>query len=474
MPLIDQIQKDMVAAMKAREEQRLSTLRMVKTALKNKEIDKMAPLDDKESQQVLSTLIKQRRDSVVQFTKGGRQEMADKEAAEIKLIETYLPKAAGEEEIVAGVRAAIAEMTPAPAMKDIGTVMKAAMARFAAAGMRVDGKVVSEAVKKELMGKWGSLSPLPLPIHFPLADPALFRNFLQRGFFVGLFCDHDFADPLSNAHGLRCGRSCPLYGFRDQQRDFAFDLSSRFQLIQNFFGPPAEEFFVKLGHLAGDDHVAVAPQNFDHIRQRFQQPVRSFVEYLRSRRVFLALEQLPALSRFGREETAEAERIGGQAACDQRRQEGRRAGNWDDRYVMPDGQRDQAESGVGDAGHARVGDQSDLGSAFEVDDEFGGFGHLVVLVIADGARLDAVMAEEFQGLARVFAGDQVNFLEHAQGAQCDVLEVADGCSNEIERRASYCCALFGAVTILLLFAHEASLARKPSPRRHRGTEEPTE
>jgi uncharacterized protein YqeY len=153
MPLIDQIQKDLVAAMKAREEQRLSTLRMVKTALKNKEIEKMAPLDYKESQQVLSTLIKQRKDSVEQFTKGGRQEMADKEAAEIKLIETYLPKAAGEEEIAAGVRAAIAEMTPPPAMKDMGTVMKAAMGRFAAAGMRVDGKVVSEAVKKELAGK---------------------------------------------------------------------------------------------------------------------------------------------------------------------------------------------------------------------------------------------------------------------------------------------------------------------------------
>ena len=153
MPLIDQIQKDIVSAMKAREEQRLSTLRMVKTALKNREIEKMAPLDDKESQQVLSTLIKQRKDSVEQFTKGGRQEMADKEAAEIKLIETYLPKAAGEDEIGAGVRAAIAEMTPAPAMKDMGSVMKAAMARFAAAGMRVDGKVVSEAVKKELAGK---------------------------------------------------------------------------------------------------------------------------------------------------------------------------------------------------------------------------------------------------------------------------------------------------------------------------------
>jgi uncharacterized protein YqeY len=153
MSLIEQIQKDIVAAMKAREEQRLSCLRMVKTALMNRKIEKMAELDDKESQQVLSTLIKQRKDSVEQFTKGGRQEMADKEAAEIKLIETYLPKAAGEEEIIAGVKAAIAEMTPAPTMKEMGTVMKNAMARFAAAGMRVDGKVVSETVKKELAGK---------------------------------------------------------------------------------------------------------------------------------------------------------------------------------------------------------------------------------------------------------------------------------------------------------------------------------
>ena len=152
MPLIDQIQKDIVTAMKAREEHRLSTLRMVKTALKNREVDKMAPLDDKESQQVLSTLIKQRKDSVEQFTKGGRQEMADKEAAEIVLIESYLPKAAGEAEVVAGVKAVIAEMG-APTMKDMGTVMKNAMARFSAAGMRVDGKLVSDAVKRELAGK---------------------------------------------------------------------------------------------------------------------------------------------------------------------------------------------------------------------------------------------------------------------------------------------------------------------------------
>jgi len=149
MSMIEQIQKDITAAMKAREEQRLSTLRMVKTALKNREIDKMAPLDDKEAQQVLSTLIKQRKESVEQFTKGGRQEMADNEAAEIKIIETYMPKAAGEDEIAAGVKAVIAEMG-SPTMKDMGAVMKNVMARFNGAGLRVDGKVVSDAVKREL------------------------------------------------------------------------------------------------------------------------------------------------------------------------------------------------------------------------------------------------------------------------------------------------------------------------------------
>jgi uncharacterized protein YqeY len=152
MSMIEQIQKDITDAMKARDEQRLSTLRMVKSALKLKEVEKMSSLDDKESQQILTTLIKQRKESIEQFTKGGRQEMADKEAAEIKLIEAYLPKAAGEAEIVAGVKATIAEMG-SPTMKDMGTVMKNAMARFAAAGTRVDGKVVSETVKKELAGK---------------------------------------------------------------------------------------------------------------------------------------------------------------------------------------------------------------------------------------------------------------------------------------------------------------------------------
>jgi uncharacterized protein len=152
MSLIEQIQRDITGAMKARDQQRLSTLRMVKAALKNREIEKMAPLDDKESQQVLSTLIKQRKDSVEQFLKGGRKELAEKEAAEITLIETYLPKAATEEQMVAGVRAVIAEMN-SPTMKDMGAVMKNVMARFAGAGVRVDGKQVSETVKRELTPK---------------------------------------------------------------------------------------------------------------------------------------------------------------------------------------------------------------------------------------------------------------------------------------------------------------------------------
>lgn len=157
MSLVEQIQKDIVTAMKAREEKRLSTLRMVKTALKNREIEKRtagcAVLDDKEAQQILATLIKQRKESVDAFTKGNRPEMAAHEQAEIVLIESYLPKAAGEAEIVEGVRAAIAEMKAAGAaltMKDMGNVMKAAMAKFAASDVRVDGKVVSDTVKKEL------------------------------------------------------------------------------------------------------------------------------------------------------------------------------------------------------------------------------------------------------------------------------------------------------------------------------------
>jgi uncharacterized protein len=149
MSMIEQIQQDITAAMRARDERRLSTLRMMKSALKNKEIDKRAALDEKESLQVLSTMIKQRKESIEQFTKGNRPELAEKEAGEIALIESYMPKAAGEEEMRAMVRATIQEMG-APTMKDMGTVMKAAMAKFQAAGTRVDGKTVSEMVKQEL------------------------------------------------------------------------------------------------------------------------------------------------------------------------------------------------------------------------------------------------------------------------------------------------------------------------------------
>lgn len=151
MTISEQIQKDMVEAMRSRDELRLSTLRMVKAAIKLKEVDKRAPLDDKETQQILATLIKQRRDSIEQFTKGGRKELADKEAEEIKMIEHYLPKAMGEEQIAEAVKATIAEMG-SPTMKDMGTVMKNVMAKLQATGARVEGKTVSELVKKGLSG----------------------------------------------------------------------------------------------------------------------------------------------------------------------------------------------------------------------------------------------------------------------------------------------------------------------------------
>ena len=151
MTISEQIQKDMVDAMRSRDELRLSTLRMVKAAIKLKEVDKRAVLDDKETQEILSTLIKQRRDSIEQFTKGGRQELADKEADEIKIIEHYLPKAMGEEQIAEAVKATIAEMG-SPTMKDMGTVMKNVMAKLQATGARVEGKTVSELVKKSLSG----------------------------------------------------------------------------------------------------------------------------------------------------------------------------------------------------------------------------------------------------------------------------------------------------------------------------------
>lgn len=153
MTIGEKIQADIVAAMKAREEHRLTTLRMVKSALKNKEIDKRSPLTEPEEAQTLTTLIKQRKDSAEQFTKGNRPELAEKELTEIKMIEAYLPKAVGEEEIrsvVTGVIAGIAAGGTKPGPKDMGTVMKAVQQKIAADGLRADGRLVSEIVKAEL------------------------------------------------------------------------------------------------------------------------------------------------------------------------------------------------------------------------------------------------------------------------------------------------------------------------------------
>ncbi|HYV75186.1 MAG TPA: GatB/YqeY domain-containing protein [Candidatus Binatia bacterium] len=149
MTKTEQVQQDMVAAMRARDELRLSTLRLMKSALKNKEIEKRGALDEKEELQVFSTLIKQRKDSIEAFEKGNRPELAKKEAEEIVIIEAYMPKAVNEADVIATVKATIAEMG-SPTMKDMGTVMKNVMAKFA--GARVDGKLVSETVKKELTG----------------------------------------------------------------------------------------------------------------------------------------------------------------------------------------------------------------------------------------------------------------------------------------------------------------------------------
>jgi hypothetical protein len=151
--LTSRIDHDIITAMKARDGERTTTLRMVKTALKNKEIEKRQPLTETEAQQILTTLIKQRRESIEQFTKGNRPELAAKEAGEITLIEAYMPKAAGEEEIRLHVEQAIAELKASGASltpRDMGSVMKAVQARIQAAGIRADGRQVSEIVKAEL------------------------------------------------------------------------------------------------------------------------------------------------------------------------------------------------------------------------------------------------------------------------------------------------------------------------------------
>ena len=153
MTIGEKVQTDIVVAMKAKEEHKLTTLRMVKSALKNKEIDKREKLTDAEEQQILTTLIKQRKESVELFTKGGRPELAAKEQAEIAMIEGYLPQAAGEDVIREVVAGAIDTMTvdgKRPGPKDMGAVMKVAQQRILADRLRADGKLVSEIVKSEL------------------------------------------------------------------------------------------------------------------------------------------------------------------------------------------------------------------------------------------------------------------------------------------------------------------------------------
>ena len=147
MTLTKQIVADLTAAMKAQDAGRTSTLRMVKAAMMNRQIEKGSELDDDDMQKLLRSLVKQRRDSIEQYEKAGRQELVDKEKAELEVIETYLPQAASRDEIEQAVAAAIAE-TGASSMKEMGRVMKAAQA--ALAGKNADGRVISEIVKAKL------------------------------------------------------------------------------------------------------------------------------------------------------------------------------------------------------------------------------------------------------------------------------------------------------------------------------------
>jgi uncharacterized protein YqeY len=147
MSLKERIVSDLTAAMKAREAARLSTLRMVKASVMNREIEKGSDLTEEELTKALQSLVKQRRDSIEQYEKAGRQELADRERAEIEVIEGYLPQAATREEIEQAINAAISE-TSATSMRDMGAVMKAVQARLA--GQSADGRTVSEIVKAKL------------------------------------------------------------------------------------------------------------------------------------------------------------------------------------------------------------------------------------------------------------------------------------------------------------------------------------
>jgi uncharacterized protein YqeY len=150
------VSKQVVTAMKAHDAVRTGTLRLIKDALKNKSIEKRAPLTQPESEQILGSMIKQRRDSIDQFTKGNRPELAAKEAAEIAVIEEFLPKALDESALASLVAEAVDEVAATaghkPTAKEMGPVMKAVQARLQAAGLRAEGRTISELVKKALAG----------------------------------------------------------------------------------------------------------------------------------------------------------------------------------------------------------------------------------------------------------------------------------------------------------------------------------
>ena len=155
MAISKQIDADIIVAMKAKDEHRLTTLRMVKSALKNKAIDKRAELTDAEESQILTTLIKQRKESVESFVKGNRPELAQKEREEIVMIEAYMPQLATEEQVRAVVLRAIDHLQKdaggvRPGPKDMGTAMKVAQQWSMADGLRIEGKTLSEMVKAEL------------------------------------------------------------------------------------------------------------------------------------------------------------------------------------------------------------------------------------------------------------------------------------------------------------------------------------
>ena len=149
MTLLEQVSSDITAAMKAKDQPRLSALRLLKSALMNREVEKGRPLEPAEMQQVVTSLVKQRRDAIEQFERGGRLDLAAKEQAEISVLEAYLPPPVSAADIESEIDAAIAQ-TGAAGSKDIGKVMKAVMGRFA--GRSVDGKAVNELVRRRLSG----------------------------------------------------------------------------------------------------------------------------------------------------------------------------------------------------------------------------------------------------------------------------------------------------------------------------------